>query len=146
VDIEVSGSPTIELKIEGFGWLKVTGPASSAAELDQRLAQVKRQIDKATARFGTADLAELKNRRQRAIVLETQVAGAEKFRRQLLEGQPTEILQAAIAQLQQQTAAMEERHPSWKDAPPDVTAIRRQLDSASQAFERRRTEATEEAT
>lgn len=143
-DLHVSGSPSVELMIEGFGLMRVTGPASSAADLEQRLAQVTRQIDETTTRFGTTNLAELKNRNKRAIVLETQVAVAVKSQQQLLGGQTTETLRETIAQLQQQTVATEERQPSWKDAPPDVAAIRQQLDGATQAFEGRRSDATDE--
>jgi len=96
-DVHVSGSPVIELMIEGFGLMEVTGPASSAAELEQRLAQVTRQIGETTARFGTANVAELKKRHQRAVVLEAQTTGVVKARQQLLGGQTTETLQEAIA-------------------------------------------------
>ena len=143
-DVHVSGSPVIELMIEGFGLMEVTGPASSAAELEQRLAQVTRQIGETTARFGTANVAELKKRHQRAVVLEAQTTGVVKARQQLLGGQTTETLQEAIAQLRQQTATTEESHPSWKDGPPDVAAIRQQLEGATQTFQQRRSEARDE--
>ena len=138
----VSGSPGIELMIEGFGLMIVTGPASSAAELQQKLADVTSQIDEITARFGTADATELKKRNQRAIVLATQLAGAMKSRKQLLGGQATETLRDDIAQIQQQTESIEKRHPDWKNDLPDVAAIRQRLGTETQAFEQRRSEAT----
>lgn len=142
-DVRVSGSPAVELVLEGFGRMKVTGPPSSASEIKQKLAQVTSQIQEITARFGSDDLAALKSHRQRAVVLETEIAGAKKFRQQLLEGQTAEELIAETERLEREVLAAEERHAGWKDNPPDAAEIRRQLEVANQAFEQHRTDATE---
>ena len=91
-DVRVSGSPAVELVLEGFGRMKVTGPSSSASEIKPKLAQVTSQLQEITARFGSDDLALLKIHRQRAVVLETEIAGARKSRQQILEGQTAEGL------------------------------------------------------
>lgn len=140
----VSGSPTVELVIEGFGRMKVTGPQSSASEIEQKLGQVTKQIEGITTRYGWADLVELKNRRKRATVLEAEIAGAANSREQLLEGQTAEGVQTTASRLQQEALRIEECQPAWRHAPPDTTDIKRQLEEATEAFERRRAEATQQ--
>lgn len=65
----VSGSPRIELCIPGFGRLRLSGPAESAAELRERLNEAEREWAGATEPFGGAGLEQLRDRRQRADAL-----------------------------------------------------------------------------
>jgi DNA repair exonuclease SbcCD ATPase subunit len=143
-DVRVSGSPAVELVLEAFGRIRVTGPPSSASEIEKKLAHANSQIQEITARFGSDDLAELKSRRQRAVVLDTEIAGAKKSRQHLLEGQMTEALKAATELLEQEVLGIEKQQAGWKDNPPDAAEIRQQLEAANLAFEQHRTEATEE--
>jgi DNA repair exonuclease SbcCD ATPase subunit len=142
-EVRVSGSPTVELLLVGFGRMKMTGPQSSATEIEQKLAKVTNQIQEITAQFESDDVAELKRRRQRAVVLETEIGGAKKSRQLLLEGQTAETLKAETERREEEVLAAEELHANWKIKPPDAVEIGRQLEVANQAFEQRRTEATE---
>jgi cell division septum initiation protein DivIVA len=79
--------------------MRVTGPASSALELEQKLEEVMNQIQEFTAQFGSDELGELKRRRQRAIVLETEIASTRKSLQQLLEERTAEALRAETERL-----------------------------------------------
>lgn len=69
----ISGSPRIELRIPGFGRLRLSGPSASAAELRSRLEEAEREWARATEPFGEADLEELRGRRQQADALALEV-------------------------------------------------------------------------
>lgn len=62
----ISGSPRIELRIPGFGRLRLSGPAASAVELRNRLIEADREWARATEPFGGAGLDELRERRRKA--------------------------------------------------------------------------------
>ena len=98
-DIRVTGSPTVELVLKGFGRMRVTGPASSALELEQKLEKVLNQIQELTAQFGSDELGELKRRRQRAVVLETEIVSTRKSLQQFLEERTAEALRAETERL-----------------------------------------------
>jgi DNA repair exonuclease SbcCD ATPase subunit len=142
-DVRLSGSPTVELVLEGFGRMKVTGPPSSASEIEQRLAKVANQIREIADRLGSDDLLELKSRRQRAVILETEIAGARKSQQQFLEDQTAEALRAVTERLEKEVQVIEERQAGWKDNVPNAAEIGKRLDVANEAFEQRRTQATE---
>lgn len=65
----ISGSPRIELRIPGFGRLRLTGPAESAAALRDRLDEAGREWARLTEPYGGAPLEELRERRRKAEAL-----------------------------------------------------------------------------
>ena len=142
--LRVNGSPSIEMELEGFGFLKVTGPSQSATELQKKLTEVTERIQAGSSKLGTTDISELSRRRQQAIALEAQISTAEQVRRTLLAGRTLPSLEGDAAKPQRKVAAAESLHLEWKETPPDVMALKRQLASARQAFEERRSAITAE--
>ncbi|MCI0620088.1 MAG: AAA family ATPase, partial [Acidobacteria bacterium] len=70
--LRVSGSPVVELELEGFGLLKVTGPSQSVADLRQKIGEVEQVFGSLASGFGTTDLSALRARHQQASKLRMQ--------------------------------------------------------------------------
>src|ERR1035437_10306905 len=100
--LRVSGSPTIDLDLEGFGRLTATGPAQSATELKEQLGTTIGLIDGFAARFGTSEVAELRQRHQESTGLELQSANEEKAVRGLLNGRTVKSLRADAGRLDEE--------------------------------------------
>ena len=62
----ISGSPRIELRIPGFGRLRLTGPAESAAQLRTQMEQLEADWARTVEPLGAGTLEELRRRRQQA--------------------------------------------------------------------------------
>ena len=142
--LKVSGSPAVDLELEGFGRLTVTGPTQSATELKEELGKVTLLIDGFDSRFGTSDVAELRQRRQESANLMLQVANEEKTVQGLLGGRTLASMRADAERLQQAVSAAEASHPDWGDAQPDVEQLKRQLTQARRAYEENRSVVTAE--
>jgi len=140
--LRVSGSPTIDLDLEGFGRLTVTGPAQSATELKEQLGTTIGLIDGFAARFGTSEVAELRQRHQESTGLELQSANEEKAVRGLLNGRTVKSLRADAGRLDEEVEAAEGLHPGWRKAPPDPGNLKHQLAEARKAFDERRSSVT----
>jgi hypothetical protein len=135
--VRVSGSPTIDLDLEGFGRLTATGPAQSATELKEQLGTTIGLIDGFAARFGTSEVAELRQRHQESTGLELQSANEEKAVRGLLNGRTVKSLRADAGRLDEEVEAAEGLHPDWRKAPPDPGNLKHQLAEARKAFDER---------
>jgi energy-coupling factor transporter ATP-binding protein EcfA2 len=142
--LKVSGSPTVDLELEGFGRLTVTGPTQSATELKDELGTVARLIDDFVSRFGTSDVADLRQRRQESSDLALQVANEEKTVQGLLGGRTLASMRSDAARLRQAGDAAEASHLDWRDAPPNAEQLKAQLVEARQALEERRSGVTAE--
>jgi hypothetical protein len=140
--LRVSGSPTIDLDLEGFGRLTATGPAQSATELKEQLGTTIGLIDGFAARFGTSEVAELRQRHQESTGLELQSANEEKAVRGLLNGRTVKSLRADAGRLDEEVEAAEGLHPDWRKAPPDPGNLKHQLAEARKAFDERRSSVT----
>jgi DNA repair exonuclease SbcCD ATPase subunit len=141
---KVSGSPTVDLELEGFGRLTVTGPTQSATELKGELGKVTLLIDDFDSRFGTSDVAELRLRRQESANLILQLANEETTVQRLLGGRAFASMRADSDRLRQAIGAAEALHPDWRNAPPNAEQMKRQLAEARRAFEERRSVVTGE--
>lgn len=64
--VRISGSPRIELRIPGFGRLRLTGPAESAAELRAQMDQLEAEWARIVKPLGADSLEELRRLRQQA--------------------------------------------------------------------------------
>jgi DNA repair exonuclease SbcCD ATPase subunit len=126
------------------GVAAVTGPTQSATELKEELGKVTLLIDGFDSRFGTPDVAELRQRRQESANLMLQVANEEKIVQGLLGGRTLASMRADAERLQQAVSAAEASHPDWGDAQPDVEQLKRQLTQARRAYEENRSVVTAE--
>ena len=142
--LKVSGSPTVDLELEAFGRLTVTGPTQSATELKVELGEVTRLVDEFVSRFGTSDLVELRQRRQESANLVLQVANEERAVQGLLGGRTFASMRADADRLQKAVLAAEASHGDWRETPPNAEQLKRQLSEARRAFEERRSGVTAE--
>jgi len=142
--LRVSGSPAVDLELEGFGRLTVTGPAQSATELKEQLGKVVGLIDGFTSRFGTSGIAELRQRRQEFVNLEAQAANEEKAVRGLLSGRTVGSLTADAERFLKEVEAAKALHPDWIEAPPDPARLKLQLTETRKALDLNRSAVTAE--
>lgn len=142
--LKVSGSPAIALELEGFGRLTVAGPAQSATHLKKELGEVARRIEELASRFGTSDIAELRQRRQELRNLELQSDAEARRIRSVLGNRTPASLQADAERLENQAAGVEALRPDWRETPPDLEGLKRQLAEARETSDKYRSEVTAE--
>ena len=93
----ISGSPEIVIEIPGFGTLRASGPAESAAEIRTRLAETLEQWNTRSAPYAGAPVAELRRRRREAAGLESRLADLRSWLEQDAAGRTPEALAAREA-------------------------------------------------
>jgi DNA repair exonuclease SbcCD ATPase subunit len=134
----ITGSPVIELELEGFGRLVVSGPAEGVAELRAKLKESGERLANLTAPYGTGDLEELRRRRERGFHLEAQISHTRQEFAGLLGGRSLEALQERLSRIREEIGRLEEAHPEWSGAPPALDELRAALSSDRAALQDRR--------
>lgn len=136
----ISGSPRIELRIPGFGRLRLSGPAESAAELRDRLNEAGREWARATEPFGGAGLEQLRDRRQRADALALALDRAKNALSAHEHGTSPEAValnaarqrlhdaQALLEQTEQELRKLDEEATQLASEPRTDAAIRQEMD------------------
>lgn len=140
--IKVSGSPTIEVTIEGVGVARATGPSQSAETLRGQAKQIAGQIEKLVGSLGTTDLGVLRQRREDADTLESKISVAEGLLKSILEEASSESLEAEVLRLRSQVGAIEAQHPEWRESPPDLQELKRRTTTVNGKNRKRLTDAT----
>lgn len=134
----ISGSPVIELELEGFGRLVISGPAEGVAELRAKLKESGERLANLTAPYGTADLEELRRRRELRLHLEAQLSHTRQEFASLLGGRPLEALKERLSRIRDEIGRLEAVHPEWPGAPPALDELRAALASDRAALQDRR--------
>ena len=140
--IHVTGSPAIELELSGIGFLRITGPSNSAAELRQQLNKLSDKIKLLCAPFQTADLNLLQARRQSTDVQENAKRDAQAELRALMRSENLKDLESRRRSAMTRKAAAEKRHPTWVGLQPDVELIRTRRQALHETDKQRRLDAT----
>ncbi len=136
--VRISGSPVIELELEGFGRLVISGPAEGAAELQAKLRESGERLANLTAPCGTTDLEELRRRRERRLHLEAQLSHTRQELATLLGGRSLEALQKRLSWIRDEIGRLEAVHPEWPGAPPALEELRAALAADRPALQHRR--------
>lgn len=136
----ISGSPRIELRIPGFGRLRLSGPAESAAELRARLAEIEEAWRKLVEPYGNGGLEELRQRRQHADALALELERWRAARASHQEGRSAEavardaartefgLLQTQLAEAQGELDSLEEEAMRLQAEGRSDAEIRQELD------------------
>jgi DNA repair exonuclease SbcCD ATPase subunit len=122
--LRLSGSPRIAVELAGVGRFVLSGPPASAAELRQKLANVRGDIDSLAAKLGSKDPAALEQRLGQANELLAQAKAFES-------GLDKSLAVKARAIVQQQ----ESLHPEWGASPPDAAALKQAADQMQQDWQ-----------
>ena len=131
----VSGSPEIVLEIPGFGSIRASGPAESAADLRARLAQATQQWTALSAPYAGASIAELRRRRQDAAALETRLAALQSWLEQDAAGRTAEALAArdAAARLQSLEKERQQAETALASASAELSKLERESPSETES-------------
>lgn len=123
----ISGSPEIVLEIPGFGTIRASGPAESAADIRSRLARSSERWAALSAPYAGAPIAELRRRRQDAAVLETRLAALQDWLAQDAAGRTAEALAArdAAAQLQSLEKDKQQHEAALASASAELSQLER---------------------
>ncbi len=130
-----SGSPEVQIEIQGFGTIHASGPEGNCEAHQKGLQEATKKLAKLTQPFGTQDPDQLQLLRDQANQLDQKI--------QILEGQITELLDKETAdELHQQLAELDARilerlgrFPNWKKHPPVISDLQAALESQRQAIE-----------
>jgi DNA repair exonuclease SbcCD ATPase subunit len=119
----ISGSPTVEIEIVGFGRIRAIGPAGSTAEYRRHLEQAAREVVGLTAPFGIANLGELEELWAEATDLQRNLQSAQSQLDAYVLGKSIADLRAEREQIENQLGEITHQQPPWATELPDVTAI-----------------------
>jgi energy-coupling factor transporter ATP-binding protein EcfA2 len=119
----ISGSPTVEVEIVGFGRIRATGPPGSAAEYRQRFERATAQVNELTQSFGTTDLAHLEEVWGNAAGLKRNLQSAQDQLGAYLLGKSIESIQVERKQAELEFQSIIYQQPTWIAEPPDVNVI-----------------------
>lgn len=136
--VRISGSPVIELELEGFGRLVISGPAEGVAELRAKLEESGERLANLTVPYGTGDLEELRRRRERRLHLEAQLSHTRQELAGLLGGRSLEALKERLSRIRDEIGCLEAVHPEWPGAPPALEELRAALAADRAALQDRR--------
>lgn len=137
----IRGASAVELRLPGVARLRAVGPEMSLDEIRARLAQAEKRWAELVAQVGTNDLAEAARRFDERNRLEADRAVLCAKRDQLLAGRTIEQLRAKAEQLRSARDALLAEFPHWRETPPEVESLERQLAELRGAFDQRFAEA-----
>lgn len=125
--LRVSGSPVVEISVEGIGQWRASGPAASAAALRGTLTRLEQEWAQLTSRYGTESYAVLESRRAEAAKWEAALQERRASLNALLAGASLEALQKELLDFDSACAAHEAQYPDWASAPPQPEQIEQEL-------------------
>ena len=131
----ISGSPVVEVEILGFGRIRASGPAGSAAEYRRQLEQAEARLYTLVEPFGGADLGHLEDLLAHATDLERNMESARSRLDAHLMRKSVADLQAERGQVESELAEIERQQSSWATDRPDVAAIEETARKLQQASE-----------
>lgn len=120
----IRGAPEAALEIPGVAKVRARGPAGDAEEWREKLAAAEKRLAGLSSAHGTADLAELEARVERARRLDGAVDQAKARLDSRSEDGSEEEVAAARAQATSVRDGILARRPEWAEVAPDAAALR----------------------
>lgn len=135
--LRVSGSPGLEVHVEGVGLFRASGPKSSAAELRAQIIRLEAELNDLLTPWLPASRTELAERRQRADELLAQVREKKTELQATLSERSMEEWRIDAERWQGQVSTLLDEFPAWRDAAPSVDHLkteRRDVDAGLSAL------------
>lgn len=114
----ITAEGRIEIHIAGFGWVRVSGPEMSAAQLRRDRDTAAAELRAALERFGTDQIAELEARHSRRLEIEDRISRLRTERQTVLADSTVDDLRqrleehkSEIAEILRQEPGLEHMHP-----------------------------------
>ncbi|HXG32602.1 MAG TPA: SMC family ATPase [Bryobacteraceae bacterium] len=114
---EVRSEGRAEIRIPGFGLIRVAGPETPAAQLRQDRDAVASHLEEMLRRLGATDLAEAEARHARLVEIRNRVAQLEAEQRTLLAGSSAEEWKQRAGEHEAEIAAIVGQFPEWTAIP-----------------------------
>jgi len=118
---------SVVVDVPGVGRIRARG-TDGAAKARKKLRPLVGHIAAVRERYGSASIAELAQRTERAEDLKRSADQARTAMQQLLGDKSIGELRDSLAQAAARVAAFESRQPQWRDDRPDAPALRAALD------------------
>jgi DNA repair exonuclease SbcCD ATPase subunit len=131
-----SGSPEVEVVVEGFGNIRAYGPEGNAEGHRQTLRDSRRKLDALTRPYGTQDAEELQLLRDRAADLDRKSQHLNEQLDSLRDGTTRDALLQSLAELDIRIRAALDRFPLWETAPPTLSRLQNAFDQQRRTVER----------
>ncbi|HUF61031.1 MAG TPA: AAA family ATPase [Verrucomicrobiales bacterium] len=137
---EFTGSPSVEIEIDGFGTVRASGPEGESPRHEAALASATGRLVELTQCFPSPDPEPLQRILDEATGLERRIHESEERLGELLECKEASQWDAGLAALNASLQQRLARFPEWASQPPSVPTLqtahdelRRQADHAVQA-------------
>ncbi len=130
-----SGSPEVEVVVDGFGVIRASGPEGNAESHQQMLQDSRRQLDTLTRPYGTQDAEGLQLLRDRAGDLDRQRQHLNEQIEILLDGTTRDELIQGLAELDIRCRSALERFPDWGKTPPALSQLQSAFDRQRKTVE-----------
>jgi DNA repair exonuclease SbcCD ATPase subunit len=137
VAFEVRSEERAEIRITGFGRIRVSGPGTPTAQLRQEHDAVASLLGETLRRFSATDVAEVEARHARLAEIRNRVAQLEAEQRALLAGSSLEEWKQHARQQEAEISTIVQQFPEWVTIPADelhnlAEGAERQLEAKSE--------------
>jgi DNA repair exonuclease SbcCD ATPase subunit len=123
IPVQVNGSPEVVVELPGVLRLRASGPAGSIEEYRQIKAEAERSLKEFTAPFGTVDVRELEQLKEKKDSLISKVGEARVQLDTLLQGSSIEQLKEQSIKQKAIIDDIVTDYPGWKEVPPDHESL-----------------------
>lgn len=131
---EFSGSPHVEIEVQGFGVIRASGPEGDAEEHRENFEAAKRSLEKLTLPYGTTNLEDLENLHAAAVDIDRKIETQEEQCSLFLGKSSFEDLEASRAELKAKIDERLSRNPAWRKSAPNVHALKEAADEVASAI------------
>lgn len=119
VPFHVAAEGRIEMHIAGFGWARISGPETSAAQLRRDRDTASAELRAALERFGTDQIAELEARRSGRLEIEGRISRLQTERQTVLADSTVDDLKQRLEGHKSEIAEMLRQEPRLEHTHPD---------------------------
>ncbi len=131
--LEIPGAPEVVVQVPGVGNIRARGPVGDTAKLKRLLASARGRLEDLTRPYGTQDLEELQDLREKATVLEKELGKLEGRLQSVLGAEDLEALKARASEAEAVVRNILRTHREWKTSPPDPDEMSVEIEKLSRA-------------
>ena len=133
----ICGDSSVELRVPGVARIRAVGPQMSLDEIRRQLDQAEERWTELVAETGADSLEEAQRRFDEQSRRETELAVLRAQRDRLLAGQTIAQLQTKADELRTQREQVLAEYPHWRQSPPEVESLERELAELRGRFDQR---------
>ncbi|MGC8657567.1 MAG: AAA family ATPase [Desulfomonilaceae bacterium] len=131
----LKGSPRVSLRIPDVATIRAWGPTGSIEDLRRKLEETEKTILSLTEPYGSCNLAELEELRERAREIDQSIDAEKRTVEVLLGKEKIAELEERKKTLDQQLQEILELHPEWRTDQPDWKNLKLEAEKVSQSVQ-----------